>query len=167
MMHKLRKPGDLNPKWSSHAGLQRTLRVLPLFIASACYGFAQTTDSQIQEITSLEHQRAAAVVHRDTDFLDKITAQESIRILPDGALQSKAELLGELKSGSVTYASITVDEILVKVYGTTALGTGRSAVNGQSNGKAFGGSWRFSRVWIRKEGRWQEVMFQLTAIQQT
>ncbi len=156
---------NLKLGWASEAKLWRTLLVVHFLIASASSAFPQTsTGSQREEIMNLESQRATAVVHRDTDFLDNITAGDSVRILPAGALQSKAEFLAQLKSGSVTYTSIDVYDLSVTVYGTTAVVTGRSLVQGESNGKTFGGTWRFSRVWVRKEGRWQEVLFQVTPI---
>jgi hypothetical protein len=120
----------------------------------------------IQEITALELRRAEAVVHRDTGLLDQITSDNSVRILPTGLLETKQDLLMQLKSGSVTYSSIDVDQLDVKIYGDTAVVTGRSVFQGQRAGKPFTGKCRFSRVWIKRTGRWQEIMFQLTAITQ-
>ena len=120
---------------------------------------------QAKEITELEQQRAAAVVHRDVDFLDRITAPDSIRILPGGVLETKSQLLVDLKSGALTYSSIDVDELSVNIYGQTAVVAGRSAFTGQKDGKPFTGRCRFSRVWVSKESDWREVAFQLTPIQ--
>jgi len=141
--------------------------LVTVMVASASWGFAQVDRSgEIAEITQLERQRALAVVHRDLEFLDKITAADSMRILPTGALESKADLLSKLKSGEVTYSAIDVDQLSVKVYDGAAVATGRSAAQGQAHGKAFQARWRFSRVWIRKDSGWQEVMFQLTPLQE-
>src|SRR5690349_5447947 len=71
-----------------------------VMVASASWASAQVDlAGEIAEITQLERQRATAVVHRDLDFLDKITAEDSARILPTGAVESKAEFLSRLKSG--------------------------------------------------------------------
>jgi ketosteroid isomerase-like protein len=167
MMCTVREVGKVKRALSEQARVFSAMGVMVFIIASASFAFSQTqAGGEIQEITDLEHQRASAVVHRDTDFLDKITASDSIRITPTGALETKAQLLSQLTSGSVTYSAIDVDQLSVNVYGATAVVTGRSAVRGQRDGKPFQGTWRFSRVWIRKEGRWQEVLFQLTQIRE-
>lgn len=124
------------------------------------------SDSDTKQITELEHQRAAAVVDRDTAFLDKMTAADSVRILPTGAIETKSQLLTELSSGAVTYTSIDVDQLSVKVYGDAAVATGRSVFRGQNHGKPFDGRCRFSRVWRKTPNGWQEVLFQLTAIRE-
>jgi hypothetical protein len=119
---------------------------------------------QIIKITELEHRRADAVVHRDIDFLDRITAADSVRILPGGVLEAKSRLLADLKSGLLTYSSIDVEGVSVKIYGHIAVVAGRSAFQGYREGKPFNRRCRFSRVWVRTNGGWQEVLFQLTPI---
>lgn len=121
-------------------------------------------NAQSQEITDLEQRRAAAVVHRDINLLDTMTAADSVRILPTGSLETKSQLLSELKSGELTYDAISVDELSVKSYGNTALVTGRSEFRGQRKGKPFMGRCRFSRVWVKRDARWEEVLFQLTPL---
>jgi hypothetical protein len=115
-------------------------------------------------IKELELRRAHAVVHREIDLLDKITADESVRISPTGELGTKSQLLTSLRSGETTYSSISVDELAVRIYGNAAVVTGRSDFQGQRSGKPFQGHCRFSRVWIKNGENWQEVMFQLTPV---
>jgi hypothetical protein len=115
-------------------------------------------------IKELELRRAHAVVHLEIDLLDKITADESVRISPTGEKGTKSQLLTSLKSGETTYSSISVDELTVRIYGNAALVTGRSDFQGQRSGKPFVGRCRFSRVWVKNGENWQEVMFQLTPV---
>jgi ketosteroid isomerase-like protein len=154
--------------------LEKTMKALLLALCVGFFGFhtpcvcAQSepalSSTESQQITDLEQRRAAAVVHRDLAVLDKITAPDSVRILPTGALETKSQLLSELKSGELTYDSINVDEISVRLYGNTAVVTGRSEFNGHRNGKPFTGRCRFSRVWVKESGGWRETLFQLTPI---
>jgi len=123
-----------------------------------------STDSQVQEVTELEKRRAAAVVGRDVDLLDKITAADSVRISPMAELGTRAQLLAELKSGNTNYSSITVDELSVRIYSKAAVVSGRSAFEGQREGKQFKSRCRFSRVWVKSGTGWQEILFQLTPI---
>jgi len=86
------------------------LTLLTLCLFPKCLA---SSDSDGQQIT--EQGRADAVVGRDTAFLYKITAEDSVRILPSGALETKSQLLAQLNSGSVTYNSIVVDQVSVKL----------------------------------------------------
>jgi hypothetical protein len=148
----------------------KTLVALLLILASTLYLPAQSelgsSRSQTQEIGDLEQRRAAAVVHRDVAWLDTMTVADSVRILPTGALETKSELLSELKSGDLRYDSINVDDVSVRVYGNTAVVTGRSEFRGQRKGTPFSGRCRFSRVWLKSSSGWQEILFQLTAIRE-
>jgi len=150
--------------------LLQTLKVLCFIVAGAPALFSQSKPSsdqdQLREITDLELRRAAAVVHRDTDFLDTITSEDSVRILSTGSIETKSQLLSQLKVGAVTYSAIDVDQLDVRVYGNTAVVTGRSVFRGQREGTPFTGQCRFSRVWIKRNIGWQEVLFQLTTTSQ-
>ena len=135
--------------------------VLLLFCAAGGYGQSKSPEEQIRE---LEQQRAAAVVHKDVNFLDKITAADSVRISARGDLETKSELLSQLKSGELTYRTIKVDQLSVTVFDQFTAVTGRSFFEGTGQGKPFKGSARFSRVWVRSGSGWQEKLFQLTPI---
>lgn len=140
------------------------LLILISFLSLFGQSDSSLNDSQVQVITELAKRRAAAVVDRDVDLLDKITSADSVRISPVAEMGAKAQLLAELKSGTVTYSSINVDELSVRIYGNTAVVTGRSAFQGQREGKQFKSQCRFSRVWVKSRTDWQEILFQLTPI---
>jgi ketosteroid isomerase-like protein len=45
----------------------------------------------------------------------------------------------------------------VRVYGNTAVETGRSIMNGQDKGQTVPRDTRFTRVWVKQQGRWRLV----------
>jgi len=53
-------------------------------------------------------------------------------------------------------------------YGDTAVETGRSTMNGQDRGKTVPRDNRFTRVWVKRLGRWQLVAnhYSLLVVQQ-
>ena len=55
-------------------------------------------------------------------------------------------------------------DIQVRVYGDTAVLTGRTTQKGQFNGKDISGQTRFTRVYLQQRGKWQAVAFQATRI---
>jgi hypothetical protein len=65
-----------------------------------------------------------------------MTATDSVRIFPTGVLETKSDFLTQLKSGGLTFSSIDMDQLVVKLY-HIAVVTGRSAFEGQRKGKPF------------------------------
>ena len=51
----------------------------------------------------------------------------------------------------------TTDEVRIRVYGNTVVETGRSTMVGQDKGKVVPRDNRFTRVWVRRQGRWRLV----------
>ena len=72
-------------------------------------------------------------------------------------MRNKAEVITDFTSHALTYQSITIAEVRVRVYGNAAVETGRSTMVGQDRGKAVPRENRFTRVWVMTDGRWQLV----------
>jgi len=72
-------------------------------------------------------------------------------------VRNKAEVIADFTSLALTYPSITTAEVRVRVYGNTAVETGRSRMVGEDRGKAVPRENRFTRVWVMTDGRWQLV----------
>ena len=102
----------------------------------------------------------AATVRRiaaDTIALRRIYADDFFGIGPTGVVRNKAEVIADFTSHALTYQSITTAEVRVRVYGNTAVETGRSTMVGQDRGNAVPRENRFTRVWVMMDGRWQLV----------
>jgi ketosteroid isomerase-like protein len=69
------------------------------------------------------------------------------------------------RPGRTKYDAFEVDDLRVRVYGDTAVVTGRSTPRGRdARGQEMHGRYRFLRVWVKRDGRWQVVAFQGTRI---
>jgi len=55
--------------------------------------------------------------------------------------------------------------MVVRLYGDTAVVTARADVKGRQLGEDFSGPYRYTRVWVRRNGRWQTVSYQATVTQ--
>ena len=72
---------------------------------------------------------------------------------------------GKPQAGKTTYEAFDVDDLAVRIYGETAVVTGRSTPKGRNaKGEPIRGQYRFLRVWVKRDGRWQAVAFQGTRI---
>ena len=117
-----------------------------------------------QQLIKLEQDRAQAAVRGDTAFLEQNTSDDYTFINARGMLITKAQLLADFKSGQIKLQSSDLDDLHARLYGDTAVLTGRSTQKGQAYGQDTAGQYRFTRVYVKRNGRWQSVAFQQTRI---
>jgi len=138
------------------------LAVLVLTAASIALGQEQSARRDLrrsvgQAIRQIDHERVQAQIGADAAALNRIYADDFIGIGPSGTVRTKAQVIADFTSGDLKFQSITTDDVRVRVYGNTAVETGRSTMIGQDRGKTVPRDNRFTRVWIKQVGRWRLV----------
>jgi ketosteroid isomerase-like protein len=119
----------------------------------------------IREIIDMERQAREASLRRDADFSQRTLAEDYVAITPLGTVTTKQDTLSARKSGQLRYVSIDVSDMVVRLYGDTAVVTARADVKGHQMGEDFSGPYRYTRVWVRHSGHWQAVSYQATVTQ--
>ena len=122
-------------------------------------------DETIREIVEMEKQAREASIRRDADFSAHTLAEDYVAITPLGQITTKQDTLSARKSGQLRYDTIDISDMVVRVYGDTAVVTARADVKGHQLGEDFSGPYRYTRVWVRKTGHWQAVSYQATVTQ--
>lgn len=125
---------------------------------------AAATSSE-QEIRALENERNQAILNGDAATLERMTSDDYTFITLRGELRTKSEIVKGFQSGSFKYDSRTISDLNVRVYGDTAIVTGRATQKGSERGKDYSGDYRFTRVYVKQNGRWMTVALQTTRIQ--
>jgi uncharacterized protein (TIGR02246 family) len=110
-----------------------------------------------QAIRKLDNERIQAQIHADAAALERIYAEDFIGVGPSGTVRTKPQVIADFTSGNLRFQSITTDDVKVRVYGNAAVETGLSTMNGQDKGNAVPHDTRFTRVWIKQQGRWRLV----------
>lgn len=113
------------------------------------------------EIREIERELIAAILRRDSDFLNQILADEVTVINPFGDFVGKKRMTKF--DENLVNESIVTDEIKVNVYENTAIATGRATLKSHYKDEDLSGEYRFTRVYVKKE-RWQIVAYQATRI---
>ena len=103
-------------------------------------------------------ERIQAQIDADVAALERIYATDFIGVGPSGAVRTKPQVISDFKSGELKFQSITTDDVQVRIYGNTAVETGRSTMNGQDRGKAVPRDNRFTSVWVKRQGHWRLVL---------
>ena len=139
--------------------------VASVLSVAALLSFAWAANVE-EEIKKLETERAAAVVKGDVATVEKQTADDYILISATGQVMDKQQTMDAIKNGQIKLTSNDLSDLKVRVYGNTAVVTGKSDAKGTLFGNEIKGPNMFTRVYVKKDGRWQSVAFQQTPVKQ-
>ena len=117
-----------------------------------------------EQLKKMEADRAAAVVKGDVAMLEGQTSDDYILINANGQVTDKATTMNDIKTGVIKLTANEVSDRKVRVYGDTAVVTGKASAKGTIRGRALTGPVMFTRVYVKKGGKWQSVAFQQTPI---
>jgi ketosteroid isomerase-like protein len=117
-----------------------------------------------EQLMKMERDRAAAVVKADVAMMEGVTSDDYILINANGQMSDKATTMRDIKTGAIKLTANEVSDMKVRVYGDTAVVTGKSSATGTMGGRALKGPVMFTRVYVKKSGKWQSVSFQQTPI---
>jgi ketosteroid isomerase-like protein len=139
-------------------------RILVVSVAwLLCVGWAGAQDL-LQELTKVENAWSEATVKRDTAALQRLYADEYISTDPTGAVMNKTQDIAGVQGGEFVLVSFKIDDLKVQSHGAVAVVTGRNTLKGTWKGKPVDGPYRFTDVFVKRDGRWQAVATQSTVI---
>ena len=137
--------------------------ITSLLSLAALFGLAWGANIE-EELKKLETDRAAAAVKGDVATLEKQTSDDYTFINVYGRMSDKSQMVNAFKTGQTKLTSNELSDMKVRVYGNTAVITGKADVKGTLGGKDTNGQIMFTRVYVKKGGHWQSVAFQQTLV---
>jgi len=110
----------------------------------------------VTAIKQLETERNKALVAGDVAAIARLYSDDYTSAV-NNTYRTKAEVLADLKSGTLKVSAASNDETNVRIYGNTAVATGKATLtvhdrSGDSSGQSY-----FTRVWVKQMGHWQLV----------
>ena len=155
--------------------MKRIFAVAALAMAASSLALGQMTGTKAnysnqksegveQTVMQMEEDLRVAISKGDAKAYGRIIGDDYVFTNQDAVMRTKAQMVSAYESGSIKYESIKFDEIKVHAYGDTAVVTGRQTLKGQDNGKDISGQFRYTRVYVKRLGRWQLVATQVTRI---
>jgi uncharacterized protein (TIGR02246 family) len=109
-----------------------------------------------QALLQIERDWAEASVKKDAAVLDRILASEFQANYVD-LVGNKKQFLSALKSNTFKYESMVCSEMKAVVFGDRAVVNGLSTEKSSMAGKDTSGQYRWTDVFVKREGRWQCV----------
>ena len=120
------------------------------------------------EIEQLEEAWRSAMLKGNGAALDTLLADDYTGITAKGAIQTKDQAIGNLKSGALQLTALSISDRKVRVYGATAVVTSLAELTGGKNDPEMTGRYRYTRVYVRNpQGVWKIVSFEASRIQES
>ena len=115
-----------------------------------------------KDILALEEERFAAMIARDFPRLQLLVHDELMYTHSSGVVDGKATWLDSMKSGRVKYKKAQCTERKVRMYGDTALITGRAQIEAEIGGQPKTLKLLFLNAWTKTPQGWKFVAWQST-----
>jgi ketosteroid isomerase-like protein len=117
----------------------------------------RTNAADIKELNRLEVVWNNAHLKGDTSTVDKLWADDLFVTAPDMPPMNKEESLAMWKAGKMKFDVYRTSDLRIKIYGNTAVVTGQLVRIRDATSDKFEDDWRFTKVYVRRNGRWQVV----------
>lgn len=129
-----------------------------LFVCSSHIAIAQSESPDIrkQEVRNAQLARISAMIDADIQRLEPFLAEDLTYAHTTGWTETKTGYLETIKSGRINYISFDPKDVAIRVYGETAVLTGKVDVNlGRTDFTI-----RFLEVQRKEDGIWKLTAWQ-------
>jgi hypothetical protein len=116
-----------------------------------------------QEVLETLYASDDAADKRQRATLERLTADEYLWHASNGVVQTKEATIAETMAGGSTWAVRKYDGLKVRIYGDVAIVTGTFSIAGTS-ATYRAGPRLITRLFVRRDGRWQDVGGQATLL---
>ena len=121
----------------------------------------QTNDDRaVQgEVRRLNTQEVEALLHNDIKTLARLWSDDFVVTNPLNKFVNKQQVIGLIESNSLAFTSYDRHVEYVRIYGDTAILVGSETVvwAGKMPNAGRLSHLRFTAMWMKQDGRWQEV----------
>lgn len=137
--------------------------LLVLAVAATAAAYAQSGGAAEKEVLQAMYAMDQAEAKRDKAALERLHADEYLFHASNGKAYTKAQSIADAMSGTTTWTERKDEGLRVRIYGDVAIVTGRRTAAGTSTTYQSGPR-LFTRLFIRRDGRWLELGGQTTLI---
>jgi ketosteroid isomerase-like protein len=142
--------------------LAGTLSTLP---ASAAPPHRKIKETYRKQVEQLEETWRSAQVNGDVAAMDKLLSDDYVGITMAGQVVTKMQQLDRMRNRQLVLSKIVLDDVKVKLIGTTAIVTSLADVDGTNDGESMHGTYRYTRVYSRLlSGTWKITNFEATRV---
>jgi len=109
------------------------------------------------KLRTLERDLNRAITQRDTQRVTDLLADDWVLVSGVGKIKTKAEILAEMAEPDLEFQEIDTRDVMVRVWGDTAVITGTLHQRYRLRGKQSEVTLRYSDTWARTGETWRQV----------
>jgi ketosteroid isomerase-like protein len=118
-----------------------------------------------RQVEQLEQTWRIAQLDGDIPAMDKLLSDDYVGITMNGQVVTKMQQLERMRTRQFVLSKIELNDVKVKLIGTTAIVTCQAEVEGTNEGASLHGTYRYTRVYTRlPSGVWKITNFEATRV---
>jgi len=141
-----------------------TFVILALAVPASMLAQGSKAEQGVQASLAQLQQANLKGGDESASMLDKLLADEYVRIHPNGAIYTKAQILDGFRTGKTKIEKLDLSVVKVYIYGHTAVVTGVASYGGKAMNTDLTGQSRWTRIFVKRGSNWQCVLYQTTRI---
>jgi ketosteroid isomerase-like protein len=122
-------------------------------------------DQYKHQVEKMEDAWRAAQIAGDVDAMDKLLSDDYVGITMTGQVVTKMQQLDRMRNRALVLSRLDIEDVKLKLIGSTAIVTSLAEVDGSSDGEPMRGRFRSTRVYSRlPSGVWKMTNFEATRV---
>ena len=134
-----------------------------LAVLAAAPAYSQSPDAADQAVLKEYRALDQAQFKKDRATMERLMADDYVYTHSNGAVNDKAADIKETMSDDIKWTDTKSDDVKVRTYGNVAVVTGQVTLTGSAKNYVSGPR-RFTEIWVKRGGRWQNVGGQTTLV---
>jgi ketosteroid isomerase-like protein len=130
---------------------------------AAAPAYAQSAEPADQAVLKEYRALDQAQFKKDRATMERLIADDYVYTHSNGAVNDKAADIKETMSDDIKWTDTKSDDVKVRTYGNVAVVTGQVTLSGSAKNYVPGPR-RFTEIWVKRGGRWQNVGGQTTLV---
>lgn len=114
-------------------------------------------EKESQAIIDLHKKKFSWLINRNYDSLQALLDDKVLYIHSNGLTETKADLIRNLQEEVIAYTKSDVLESQVRVFGNSAVVTGKGVFIGKARGNPFELNLAYTEVYVKTGGKWKLV----------
>lgn len=119
-----------------------------------------------REIRDVEQARAQALRHNAVEALSRLYADDFLMITSTGQMRTKQDQLRDISASTIQHQDSDDKILKLRTYGKVAVVQSESRGGLVMNGQGDTTLRRFTRVYVKKKGRWQLVATHISRVEE-
>jgi ketosteroid isomerase-like protein len=111
-------------------------------------------------------QWTEGLTKRDAAAVDAVLMDGYTIVDPGGRMNDKKFIVDGLKGGLLKLESVDVDEMTVRVIGSTAIVTSAQTLKGTHDDNEISGRFRVTDVLVKQDGKWKIAAAHMTKLEE-